>query len=357
MQTTSGFSEALRRVLSRTVNAAFEDFIEAEINIATGIRSTASDSQNHLREFLCSERDRDFTFPRILSEVDADFLGGSFARHTKVWPLDDIDIYLPIDGSGLVYQNMFGRLPYTVLTDGGLINNPVLNSRWTAGIYVSSAKLIDEFAVVLRRHYPKETKVYPNGTAVSIRMSHGETQSADGLGYDVVPCFALKPDDPNELNIYLIPDGKNGWMHTNPRIDTTVAEMLQNFNNKLYRKIVKLVKYWNKYQFNGLFGSYYIELVISQVFWSRRSQNQVISSISEGLAVAFVALKNAYASGALTSWVKGTPPVAAPALDNYHVVDLGLVADRAELARLYEEADRHHDAITHWAKIFGPSFS
>jgi hypothetical protein len=357
VQTTSGFSEALRKVQSRTVTAAFEDLLEAEINIAPGIRSTASDSHNHLREFLCSERDRDWTFPHILSQVDSDFLGGSFARHTKVWPLDDIDIYLPIDGSGLIYQNMFGRLPYTVLTDGGLITNPVLNSRWTFGIYVSSAKLINEFAVVLRRHYPRETKVYPNGTAVSIRMTQGETQTADGLGYDVVPCFALKPDDPNELYVYLIPDGKNGWMHTNPRIDTAVADMLQSFNNKLYRKIIKLVKYWNNHQFKGLFGSYYIELAISQVFWSRRSQNQAILSISEGLAVAFSTLKNAYASGSLTSWVKGAPPVEAPTLDNYHVVDLGLVADRAELARLYEEADRQHEAVGHWSKIFGPNFS
>lgn len=357
MHTSSGFSEALRKVLSRTVNAAFEDFLETEINIAPGIRSTASDSQNHLREFLCSERDRDWTFPRILSEADSDFLGGSFARHTKVWPLDDIDVYLPIDGGGLIYQNTFGRLPYTVLTDGGLITNPMLNFRWTVGIYVSSAKVINEFAVVLRRHYPKETKVYPNGTAVSIRMSQGETQSAEGLGYDVVPCFALKPDDQNELNIYLIPDGKNGWMHTNPRIDTAVADTLQNFNNKLYRKIVKLVKYWNKHQFNGLFGSYYIELAISQAFWSRRFQNQTISSISEGLALAFRALQKAYTGGDLTSWVKGAPPVAAPKLDNYHVVELGMVADRAELARLYEEADRQHEAIANWSKIFGPSFS
>jgi len=39
----------------------------------------------------------------LLSREDSDFLGGSFARHTKIWPLDDIDIFFPMDGGTLVY--------------------------------------------------------------------------------------------------------------------------------------------------------------------------------------------------------------------------------------------------------------
>lgn len=356
MQTSSGFQEILSKTQKRTVNSAFEDFLGREINIVSGIRSIASDSQNHLRDFLCSERDRDWTFPRILSVADSDFLGGSFARHTKTWPLDDIDIYVPIDGNSLVYRNVFGRLPYTVVSDGILTGNPVLNSRWTNGDYISSSKLINEFTKVLRRHYPAETKVYPNGSAISIRMSLGQTESADGLGYDVVPCFSLKPDDSNELHIYVIPDGNNGWKHTNPRIDTAIADLLQAFHNECYRKIIKLVKYWNKHQFNGVFSSYYIELAISQAFLLKRSQNEAVSSISQGLPVAFAAVKTAYINGGLTSWVKGAPPVLGPSLDSDQVSMLNLAVDRAELAQLYEDCDLHNKAFEHWSKIFGPNF-
>ena len=42
-----------------------------------------------------------------------------------------------------------------------------------------------------------------------MRMTHGETQDYDGLGYDIVPCFSLKPDNSNEFEFYLIPDGHN----------------------------------------------------------------------------------------------------------------------------------------------------
>jgi len=196
MNDFNGLLQLLLEARARTVSGAFERFLDKEINIAKGIRGLASTSQNHLRDFLATERQRDVTFPRVLSIADRDFIGGSFARHTKNWPLDDIDVYLPLDGHGLFYlQNGF-CLPYTVVSDGVLTANPLFNSRWMDGFYISSRKLINEFAAVLRRHYPKETQVRPNGEAVSIRMSHGATKSGDGLGYDVVPCFSLKPDNP-----------------------------------------------------------------------------------------------------------------------------------------------------------------
>ncbi len=87
----------------REPSTNFEDLLTGKINISKALRSSVSDSQNGLREFLCSEAQRDSSFPRILSESDADFIGGSFGRHTKVKPLDDIDIYLPLDGKGLFY--------------------------------------------------------------------------------------------------------------------------------------------------------------------------------------------------------------------------------------------------------------
>ncbi|GAI47638.1 unnamed protein product, partial [marine sediment metagenome] len=86
-------------------------------------------------------------------------MGGSFARHTKIWPLDDVDIYFPLDGHGLWYYQGGSVAPYTVISDGILSHNPLLNFRWTEGEYISSRKLITEFAKVLERHYPSATKV------------------------------------------------------------------------------------------------------------------------------------------------------------------------------------------------------
>jgi hypothetical protein len=337
----------------RRIDSAFDTLLDKEVNISKALRTKASESQNHLRDFLCSEASRDTTFPTILSNADADFLGGSFARHTKNWPLDDIDIYLPLDGWNLFYLSAGRRLPYVVRSDGPRSFNPLLLSRWMDGIYVSSSKIVSEFTRALRRHYPAETKVSPNGTSVTVRLTHGETQDADGLGYDVVPCFSLKPDDPNELDFYLMPDGRGGWMKTNPKLDTEISDILQKFNKKFYRKVVKLIKYWNHVQLDAAFSSYYIEFAICQIFLARKTANQLISSISEGLTLGFEALLTAYTSGDQTSWIVGAPPIQRPHLTALQLSKMELVQSRAALAWDYEQASKEADALRHWSLVFG----
>ncbi|MDQ3231929.1 MAG: hypothetical protein M3Q07_08930 [Pseudobdellovibrionaceae bacterium] len=170
------------------INGAFDRFLDSQINIGQGIRQVASTSQLHLREFLKQESKRDSAFPRILEGED--FIGGSFGRHTKIWPLDDIDIYLPLNGVGIYYYERGLVQPFNVLSHGSS-TNPLLTYRWADGLFISSSKVISGFNSVLKRHY-SNTDVKPNGEAVSIRMSHHATTDEDGLGYDIVPCFRLQ---------------------------------------------------------------------------------------------------------------------------------------------------------------------
>jgi hypothetical protein len=332
-----------------------DGLLDRQINITKGIRGQASASQQHLRDFFATERTRDVTFPRVLSSADGDFLGGSFARHTKIWPLDDIDVYIPLDGEYLFYLRWGQRLPYTVLADGILCSNPLLLSRWTQFQYVSSARLIHEFANVLRRHYPTETQVSPNGESVSVRLKYGQTEDAEGLGYDIVPCFSLKPDDPNEIPFYLMPDGNNGWIRTNPRVDIEVAGVLHSFHRHLYRRVVKLVKYWNMIRVDGAFASYYIELALAKHFLHLRTQNAPIATLCEGLAVAFDVLQWTYMAGNQPSWITGAPPVEAPALDTSQIARFNLAVFTGKLARSYETAGDHAAAIRELSDLFGES--
>jgi hypothetical protein len=340
----------------RSVSNSFETLLEKHINIAPGMRTKASASHNHLREFLASETSRDASFPRVLSIQDTDFLGGSFARHTKIWPLDDIDIFIPLDGYNLVYVQNGIRLPCTVVTDGVLSYNPLLGTRWMDNGFLSSDRLLKEFSRILRRHYPAATKINVDGCATTIRLTHGESEGGDGLGYDLVPCFLMHPDDADEFSFYLIPDGKNGWTRTNPRVDNQIADILQEFHNRLHRKIVKIVKYWNQSQCSGIFGSYYIELAICQKFDEMRLGNRRVSSLSEGVSLALQALHSALLKGDLTSWINLAPPVKCPSMGLGAAQYLKTVSNMAAAALTRESSLLVGDALDTWAAIFGEAF-
>jgi hypothetical protein len=348
------FLQFLSEYRAKSVSQSFEDLLTNSINIREGIRTIASTSQQNLREFLQSECERDPTFPPVLKKADNDFLGGSFARHTKNHPLDDIDIYLPLDGANLFYYEHGVITPYTVLTDG-LAWNPLLTPRWAIGSYVSSTKLIDEFAVVLKRRFP-QTNVKPNGQAVSVRMTHGEGLSSDGLGYDVVPCFSLSPHQECERQFYLMPDGKGGWMRTNPKVDAARADILQDNHNKFFRKVVKLLKYWNAEYLNGAIGSYFIELSIARVFWEKAVKSESIELLSYGVALAFWAVRQAVTKGSLEPWVANAPLVYPGTLLAGQRLMLNSDTDLASAAWEDEKAAKNASAAAKWKRVFGDKF-
>jgi hypothetical protein len=74
-----------------TLGLALDRFLQEEIAIPAAARGSASTSQNYLRNVLRNKAANDAEFPELLARADSDFLGGSFARHTKIWPLDDIE--------------------------------------------------------------------------------------------------------------------------------------------------------------------------------------------------------------------------------------------------------------------------
>jgi hypothetical protein len=345
------FWRFLSEYRAKSLSQSFEDLLASSINIPDGIRSTASLSHQNLRKFLQEECERDSGFPPVLRTTDCDFLGGSFARHTKTRPLDDIDIYLPIDGANLFYYIQGSVLPYTVLTDG-LLRNPLLTPRWADGPWVSSAKLVDGFARVLQRRFP-QTTVKPNGQAVSVQMTHGASSASDGLGYDVVPCFSLVPQQQGEHAFYLMPDGKNGWIRTNPKADANVADILQENHSRLFRKIVKLVKYWNVERMGGTLESYFIELAVAKVFWDKAVKSEPVVTLSYGVALAFWAVQQAVTQGTQSSWVPSAPLVYPGGLLASHRTKLKSDSDSACAAWEDEKAGKMVSAAEKWKRVFG----
>ena len=355
---SSEHSELLKELLGKTCRRSldrdFEHLLDSQVNISKGMHFEASTSQQHLRDFLNKEKTRDQTFPRVLSIQDRDFLGGSFARHTKIWPLDDIDIYFPLDGQNLCYYQSGIAAPYKILSDGIRTHNPLLTFRWMEGEYISSRKLVNEFAKVLERHYSEATKIKSDNQAVNIQMKKGETKDESGLGFDVVPCFCLQPHDTGKSYSYLIPNGFGGWTHTNPRIDTAIAKNLQDKNNKTYRKVVKLIKYWNKEIARDMISSsYYIELAISRVYLAENRKGNSINKISQGLALGFKGLYSAICGGSQAPLVREAPYVSPGNINDVQKKWLDAVKEVTTLSWSLEREKKENEAIKLWRKIFG----
>jgi hypothetical protein len=345
---------ALSEFRTKSISQTLEELLTSSINIPEGIRSTASTSHQNLRKFLQEECERDSGFPPILKAVDCDFLGGSFARHTKTWPLDDIDIYLPLDGANLFYYMNGAVLPYTVASDG-LAWNPLLTARWANGSWVSSSKLVEGFASVLRRRFP-QTKIKPDGQAVAVQTTLGASSASDGLGYDIVPCFYLSPNEQGQSGFYLIPDGRGSWIRTNPRYDEAVADLLQKDHNRLFRKTVKLLKYWNAEQLNGTLRSYFIELTIARAFWDKGCKSESISTLSYGVALAFWALQQAVTRGVQEPWLSGAPSVHPGVVPAGSAIELKSASDLACAAWEDEKESRMASAAAKWKGVFGDRF-
>ena len=338
------------------INSTFETFLASHINISTSIRSSASVSQNSLREFLRGESSRDLsgTFPVILQKNDCDFIAGSFGRHTKIWPLDDIDLLFPLDGAGLAYFRGGVETNHKVVSDGAINENPLLTPRWMSGSYISSARVISEFSKVLQRRYPKSS-VRKDGEAISVQLTMGASNESDGLKFDVVPCIRLEPRD-GSAAFYLIPDGRDGWKNTNPRADQELCDDLHRFHDGLYRKVVKLIKYWNINQLDGALGSYYLELALANHFHSMKALGQRAASIGEGVKLGFQALWNATRQGNIPSPVKDAPSIQMNALSAPNGMKLVQAVSGASNALVNKAAGRVDWAISGWKSIFGPEF-
>lgn len=292
-----------------TVDRRLEGYLAEEIAIPTTARSSASSSQIYLRQVLRNKANADPWFPELLNQNDVDFLGGSFARHTKIWPLDDIDLFLPLEGGGLMYLNNGFRLPFTVVSDGR--GSRLTDSRWQTNSYVDSVKVLNGFRDGLRSTYPSST-VKLDKHCVNLQTTIAATSESEGIGFDVVPCFRLRPDDHSEP-FYLVPDGNGGWIRSNPRKDTDLCSELQNFHGT-YRQAVRLVKHWNKTQVNDAFQSYYIELAMSRAFLSLKQANQRYGCLLHAFAAGMSELQRAYVSGNLAPLIPEAPAVLAPVL-------------------------------------------
>lgn len=229
-----------------TVEGALRSFARRHIDLTTTEVTQARRSRTFLIQRLKGLTGKD-SVPRLTGTV---MPFGSFARRTKIRPLDDIDLLvvirgtdLRVDGWGLPtdlkLKPVPGAWPPKYLDTGGHLNSRIVLNGLKAHIasipqYKTTSKRISGQAVVLK----------PGTRAWT---------------FDLVPAVAIR--DKKAVTHYLIPNGKGAWMATDPRRDALKTRQASAQVAGAMYEIIRLVKYWNRRGGKPRLGSYHLEVM------------------------------------------------------------------------------------------------
>lgn len=255
------------------IETKLQELLNNHINLAQSRVSQGSTSHTYIRTLLGNRRQTDTSFPWLL---DGDFLSGSYGRGTKLHPLDDIDVMIVLDGTGLVPVGL--EATHYVRGNAEGENSPVHDHLGLDNL-LDSHSVLEAFQKSLAQSHA-DSVIKKSGQAVNVKLVSYD------LGIDIVPCFHIKARNATEKDFYYIPLGNEstGWLKTNPKIDAAISTRLHDQHNKKLKSIIKLIKYWNREKNADRIRSYHLEVIAWHVFHNHPS---AVSSLSEGIRYFF----------------------------------------------------------------------
>lgn len=256
-----------------TVSSFFENFNIDIVNLDTEQTKKARISRDALLGTIRS-LSADGYLPKSYSEKDVLF--GSFARNTKIRPLDDIDLMICFSGCGSTYQkNFFDDNAYDILVPDNVdLLSPLVDDYHQ----LNSRKLLDSIKSSLKDiNYYYKAELHRNQEAVTLKL-----KSYD-WNFDIVPCFFTVD------NFYLIPDGQGKWKKTDTRIDKDYVTNINQAKNGKVLQLIRTLKYWKRLYWRESISSYMFELMMLRYSLKKRftqSFQQLVSDAFEYLSLS-----------------------------------------------------------------------
>ena len=246
--------------MPKSVNIAFSEFLNNTVNISKEDSDNAKKSRNFLlgqiQNLSCNG-----DFLSLATQYNSFF--GSFARKTKIQPLDDIDIIIGLSGCLQIEGYEWNNITLKVKDDCS--DKLILNASdkftqyWGTPIYhLNSNKVKNKLVSALQNisQYEK-SEIHARGEAVTLKLK------AYSWNFDIVPAFYCSG---NGSPYYLIPNGYGKWKKTNPKIEQErVSRLNLQFNNQVLSTI-RLVKYWNRRGQMPNITSYVLETMVLDYF-------------------------------------------------------------------------------------------
>ncbi len=199
------------------------------------------------------------TIEKKLDYINHSQLTWSYKRHTKISPIDDIDIFFQLFAGNATLEHWYSNDKYRVYLDEGVYNIHILKDftvYYNSKYYLSPNKILNSIKRAISESYTSTPDIGRNGECVTVYLSTYD------MTIDCIPYMTV-----NDKEYYLIPTSWNDLYRkkTNPQLDENKINELNdsnNFNGKL-KDIIKIMKYWNKYKNPTMkFKSYLIECIV-----------------------------------------------------------------------------------------------
>lgn len=342
----------LNSSLGISIENAFENFLRDEVDCKLSDVQQVIKSHNNLRNILQNKIKTDDKFPWLL--YNKDFISGSAGRGTRIAPPKDVDIMLPLDGTGLKpIEN--GYYLNAVIEGSGYYGSPISNLTDGNG-YISSHKVLEQVKSSLKISFPS-SEIRRDGQAVTINFR--SYMDSDGLNFDIVPCFYIIPNDSLTTPHYYIPVGYGShfWKKTNPTIDKVICDMVDNAHNLKIKPAIRLIKKWNELMNLVPLTSYHLDVICWKIF-----NNSKFKLISLSAAVTnFFFNAESYLNVPCPDYSN----LNNEAIDQYltfenrkKVLEAVQKAKSSIIAALSAELFSKNNvlAILHWKNIFGSEF-
>ena len=324
--------------MATTVIAAFNEFMKDTVNLEKADTDDARASRDWLIGKI-NDFENDEVFPVSYPGIHIAF--GSFARRTKIRPLDDIDLMFGLTGQGATYTILSDRVTVTSSGEGSRLHR----YRHSGADTVCSVRILNAFKNRLQDI--AQYDIRRNQEAVTLKLVSKD------WNFDIVPCF-ITSEDAYGKTYYLIPDGNGHWKFTDPRIDRDRVKAINVKNDGNVLNVIRAVKYWQLRSTMPSMSSYLLETLILDYYAGRTSCLSFVDMELEalfrhlGLFVQFSVNDPKGIQGDINS----LSAEARKAISDRCYLD----AQKASEARQFENDKEYEKSINKWRDVFGPSF-
>ena len=246
--------------MAYSVWSAFDKFRTDAVDLDPEVTKMGRLSRDYLVDQIKIVTQNNVAFPRLGGEYRP---YGSFARRTKIQPLNDIDLLLVLSSRDTMEDptaelNTY-RLKITDSTSPLAPFSEASSYYFDTTKYANSTKVLNAIktGIAAVPNYSK-ADIKRTGVAVTLNLT------SRPWVFDIVPALEVG----NPVKHYLIPNGKGQWMRTDPRIDSTNVTTATTRHSGKLLPTLRLLKYWNGRTTKPRLESYYFETLALKTFAS-----------------------------------------------------------------------------------------